>query len=120
MVLRIPTYVPVDEGVVSVFEDAKLKQYCVPVERSFEGKLTIWPETAVAVPIPGNGVAPEGRLVVVTIQFEAVEFTVKPDGNITCIEFSTPVVEGVAHIMPPVVLDTASRSRRIKVSRSPA
>jgi len=69
--------------VVSVFELAKLKQYSVPTTKSPLEKVTVWPETALAVPILTQAVAPDGKLVVVTVQFEAVVLTVKPVGKVT-------------------------------------
>ena len=81
MVRRIPTYVPVLEGVVRVLADAKLKQYSVPVDKSSEGNVTTCPATAFAVSIPGRATEPVGKLVVVTVQFEAVGLTIKPVGN---------------------------------------
>jgi hypothetical protein len=82
LVLIVPEYAPVEEGVVSVFEEEKLKQYCVEGERSELGKVTIWPDTEVAVAISGQAAAPDGKLLVSTVQFEAAELTVNADGKI--------------------------------------
>lgn len=90
--------------VVNVFVAAKVKQYKVPTLKSPLGKVTVCPDTADAVPIPTQAVEPEGMSVVATVQFDAVEFTVKPVGKVTCTSASVPVVDGSAQTNPPVVV----------------
>lgn len=92
----------------------------VPVERSVTGNVTVWPETFVAVDIPGMAVAPSGRSLVVVVQFEAEELTVMPVGNITCKELSVPADSGVAQIVPPVEELTFNLSSFTMAPRFPA
>jgi hypothetical protein len=72
--------------------------------RSVLGKVTVWPDTAVAVPIPGHAVAPDGRFVVVTVQFKAVPFTVKSAGNVTWTSASVWTVRALAQTVPLVAV----------------
>lgn len=90
------------------------------VVKSEIGNVTVWPDTDCAVTMPGIGVEPVGRLVVVTVQLLALEFTDTPVGNMTWSVFSVAVVSAVAQIVPPVVLFTASLSSLTSVPRSPA
>lgn len=87
------------------------------------GNVTVWPETFVAVPIPGQAVAPDGRFEVVTVQFEADELTVKPAGKNTA-TFATvpPLIVGVwAHTKLPVwVFGVVLLSRKVVLVRAPA
>lgn len=80
--------------------------------KSLLGKVTVWPETKVAVPMPGQAVLPDGRLVVVTVQLEIVVLMVKSCGNVIAILFSTSVVpvEGLAQTVPERGEETFTRS----------
>jgi hypothetical protein len=72
------------ELVVNVLVPLKLKQYWVLAVSAVVGKVTVLPVTAVAVPIPGQGVEPAGKLVVVTVQLAGVESTTQsvPEGAV--------------------------------------
>jgi hypothetical protein len=93
-----------------VLVPVKLKQYNVPTDKSLEGKVTVWLETAVAVPMPLHAEDPEGRFVVVTVQLEAVPLTVNPEGNVTWTLASVAAVLGLAQTVPPVVVEAFKRS----------
>lgn len=75
-----------------------------------------------AVPIPIQAVAPDGRLVVVVVQLAAVPLTPKLvapcvplPGKVTWTWASVDAVVGLAQTIPPVVCDWASRSIRTSV-----
>ena len=84
------------------------------------GKVTIWPETAEAVVIPGIATEPDGMFPVETDQLDGFELTVKPVGNTTCILLSVPEVCGIAHTMPPVEREVAVLSVLTITPKSPA
>ena len=82
--------------VFPVVEDVpvRLKQYRVLVVKSLLEKVTDCPETFVAILlIPGQAVAPEGRLLISVVQFPVFVETVKSFGKVTIILFSTPAPE---------------------------
>ena len=119
-VVTVPIKLLFAAGLVKVLVPAKLKQYIVPTVKSVLGKVTFCPETLVAVPMPGQAVAPKGRLVIVVVQLAAVELTPKPVGKVTITIVSTSVVVGLAQTVPPVVAVADIRSRRTAACVSPA
>lgn len=119
LVLILPVALPA-APIVSVFTEEKRKQYSVSAERLLLGKVTVVPETPVAVEIPGQAVAPERISLVETVQLEEVALTVKFEGNVICISSSVPLSDkGVlAQTIPPVVVAALFRSRRTEVWES--
>ena len=84
-VLSLPVEPVVDELAV------KLKQYKTFAVKSELPKVTVLPETALAfVEIPGQAVAPAGRLEVSVVQLEVLAEIVKSVGKVTSTEFSIP------------------------------
>lgn len=90
LVVKVPVLLSPDGPVV---EDApvKLKQYKTLDVKSELAKVTVCPETVVAVdPIPGQEVEPDGRFDTLVVKFDAVWETVKSLGKVITILFSVP------------------------------
>lgn len=106
-----------DEAVDTADVLVQLKQYNVLGVRVVLGKVTVWPDTFVAVPIPGQAVPPEGQpiLVVLTVQLPVVVLTVYPVGKVTCTLASVPPEVWLAQTVPVVGVLVCSLSNLIRV-----
>ena len=102
-------------AVVRVFVPENVKQYSVPTVRSPEPNVTMLAGLVAdeAVAIPGQTVALEGILAVLTVQLAAVVLTVYVAGKVTTTFPSVAVEAGCAQTNPPVVVLIFMRSRRI-------
>lgn len=113
-VATVPVLLPdADDLTVTAALFVQLKQYNVPAVRSPLGKVTAWPVTLLAVPMPGQAVPPEGqpRLVVPTTKVAAVP-SVYPVGKVTTTDASVAVLVGLAHTVPVVAVLICMRSKR--------
>ena len=87
------------------------------------GKVTEVPLTDEAVFMPGQAIDPDGKSEVSTVQFDALELTVKTLGKEICTEFSTPlsVFGVVVQTSPPDEVDVVCLSSLMYVEvRFPA
>ncbi|KKP80271.1 MAG: hypothetical protein UR81_C0031G0001 [Candidatus Levybacteria bacterium GW2011_GWB1_35_5] len=93
----------------------------MPAARAVPGNCTLTPATEVAVPIPGQAdAAPPptgsvGKLVVVTVQFEAVEDIVQSRGN-TKTTFVWVVKVDLRQAVPLIAAPVACLSNLTKLS----
>lgn len=115
-VLSFPAGPTVDEA------PAKLKQYHVLTVRSVAGNITETPLTDEAVFMPGHAVAAElsdgftGKLVVVTVQLEAVDEIVQSTGKSMTTFVSVPTVSVSIQAVPEIAEPVASLSNLTKDS----